>query len=184
MGWEDRVWEITTEDLLKKYTSGKRNFAGAVVIREKGVGRLGIDLEGAILRDINLRGADLSYADLRKADLTGADLFGACFTEACLENAIIREANLEGVNLTYCNLRGADLTGSYLVNAYAFCANFRGAIMTPPEGCIFKEADFTGITPPYYDMIDRALNFLFRTTMPDGTFIEGPELGEWKPITK
>ncbi|MEH2259259.1 hypothetical protein [Nostoc sp.] len=43
------AWEITTEELLKKYTSGKRNFAGAVVIRERGYGREFIDLEGAVL---------------------------------------------------------------------------------------------------------------------------------------
>jgi uncharacterized protein YjbI with pentapeptide repeats len=69
------VWEITTEELLKKYTSGKRNFAGAVVVRKSECGRNYIDLEGAVLRDINLRGADLSFADLRRADLSGADLF-------------------------------------------------------------------------------------------------------------
>ena len=33
------VWEITTEELLKKYTSGNRNFAGAVVVRSKTSGQ-------------------------------------------------------------------------------------------------------------------------------------------------
>ena len=62
------AWEITTEELLKKYTSGKRNFAGAVVIRERGYDRQFIDLEGAVLRGINLRGCDSSFADLKGSE--------------------------------------------------------------------------------------------------------------------
>ncbi|MHC5826396.1 MAG: pentapeptide repeat-containing protein, partial [Nostoc sp.] len=130
------AWEITTEELLKRYTSGKRNFAGAVVIRERGYGREFIDLEGAVLRDINLRGADLSFADLRGADLSRADLFGASLIEARLDGAIIRDANLKSVNLRRCNLTNADLTGTILDYMNATAAVFRGAALTPFEQAV------------------------------------------------
>jgi uncharacterized protein YjbI with pentapeptide repeats len=58
------AWEITTTELLECYSIGERNFAGIDLLPPPGVSnapRDGIDLKGAILRDINLRGADLSY---------------------------------------------------------------------------------------------------------------------------
>ncbi len=178
------AWEITTEELLKRYTSGKRNFAGAVVIREEECGRNYIDLEGAVLRDINLRGADLSFADLTGADLSGADLFGASFIEARLDNAIVRDANLECVNLCRCNLTNADLTGSNLTHMNAIDAVFRGAMLTPFEYAILIGADFRGATPPLEDMICRAMNVIWDTIMFDGTVQSGPYFGEWKSISK
>ncbi len=157
------VWEITIEDLLKKYTSGKRNFAGAVVIKENECGRNYIDLEGAVLRDINLRGADLSFADLKGADLSGADLFGASFIEARLDNAIVRDANLECVNLFRCYLIGADLVGSHLYQANAIGTIFRKArFLYGGENNVFIRADFRGASIPH-DAICRAMNKLLRT---------------------
>ncbi|WP_414624848.1 pentapeptide repeat-containing protein [Calothrix sp. CCY 0018] len=178
------VWEITTEELLKKYTSGKRNFAGAVVVRNKTSGRSYIDLEGAILRDINFRGADLSFADLRGADLSGADLFGASLIEARLDNAIIRDANLECVTLCGCNLTNADLTGTALDYMNATDAIFRGAKLTPFGHAVLTEADFRGATPALHDMICRGMNFIDKTIMFDGTIEFGPYFGEWKSISK
>lgn len=178
------AWEITTEELLKKYTSGKRNFAGAVVIRERGYGRNYIDLKGAVLRDINLRGADLSFADLRGADLSKADLFSASLIEARLEGAIIRDANLECVNLYQCNLTNADLTGTVLTYMNAVDAIFRGAQLTPFEHAILIGTDFRGATPALHDMICRGMNVIWDTIMFDGTIEHGPYFGEWKSISK
>jgi uncharacterized protein YjbI with pentapeptide repeats len=178
------AWEITTDELLKKYTSGKRNFARAVVIREKGYGRQFIDLEGAILRDINLRGADLSFAELRGADLSGADLFSASLIEAQLDGAIVRDANLNCVNLCRCNLTNADLTGSSLHYVNAIDANFRGArILHGGEHNVFIGTNFQGTSIPQ-DGICRAMNVIWDTVMPDGTIQRGPYFGEWKSIRK
>jgi uncharacterized protein YjbI with pentapeptide repeats len=178
------AWEITTEELLKKYTSGKRNFAGAVVIREKGYGREFIDLEGADLRDINLRGADLSFANLSGANLTGADLFAASLREARLDGAIIRNANLECVNLFRSYLIGADLIGSNLYHANAIGAIFREArFLYGGEHNIFICADFRGASIAH-DAICRGMNVIWDTIMPDGSIERGPYFGEWKSITK
>ncbi|EAZ94290.1 pentapeptide repeat-containing protein [Crocosphaera chwakensis] len=178
------VWEITTDELLKKYTFGERNFAGAVVVRESGCGRNWIDLEGAVLRDINLRGADLSEADLRKADLTGADLFSACLIEARLEGAIIRNANLECANLYLCNLTNADLTDTDLNFINATQAIFCGAKLTPFSNATLIEADFRDATPALHDLICRGANFICDTIMFDGTIEKGPYFGDWKSISK
>jgi len=178
------AWEITTEDLLKRYTSGKRNFAGAAVIRDSEVGRNFIDLEGAVLRDINLRGADLSFADLRGADLTGADLFGSSLIEARLDDAIIRDANLRCVNLSRCNLTNADLSETILDYINAIGTTFCGAMLTPFEHAVLIEANFRGATPALEDLICRGMNFIYKTVMFDGTLERGPYFGEWKPISK
>ncbi|MEH2232015.1 MAG: pentapeptide repeat-containing protein [Nostoc sp.] len=178
------AWEITTEELLKKYTSGKRNFAGAVVVRERGYGRNYIDLEGAVLRNINLRGADLSFADLRGADLSEADLFSTSLIEARLDGAIIRDANLQCVNLRLCNLTNADLTGTALDYMNAIGAVFRGAKLTPFEHAVLIEADFRGATPALHDLICSGMNFIYKTIMFDGTRESGPYFGEWKSISK
>ncbi len=178
------VWEITTEELLKKYTSGKRNFAGAEVIREKGCGRSYIDLEGAILRDVNFRGADLSFADLRGADLSRTDLFGASLVEARLDGAIIRDANLECVNLFRCYLIGADLVGSHLYQASAIGAIFRKAkFLYGGEHNVFIRADFRDASIAH-DAICRAMNVIWDTIMPDGSVQSDPYFGEWKSIRK
>ncbi|WP_414528419.1 pentapeptide repeat-containing protein [Nodularia chucula] len=178
------VWEITTEELLKRYTSGKRNFAGAVVVRKSECGRNYIDLEGAVLRDINLRGADLSFADLRLADLSGADLFGASLIEARLDGAIIRDANLQCVNLCGCNLTGADLVGISWHHANAIDAIFRRARFSGGgENNVFICADFRDASIAH-DAICRAMNVIWDTIMPDGTIQNGPYFGEWKSISK
>jgi uncharacterized protein YjbI with pentapeptide repeats len=178
------VWEITTEELLKRYTSGKRNFAGSVVVRDKTCGRNYIDLENAVLRDINFRGADLSFADLRGADLSGADLFGASLIEARLDGAIIRDANLECVNLFRCYLIGADLVGSHLYQASAIGAIFRKAkFLYGGEHNVFIRADFRDSSIAH-DAICRAMNVIWDTIMPDGTVQSGPYFGEWKSISK
>ncbi|MEH2247294.1 pentapeptide repeat-containing protein [Nostoc sp.] len=178
------AWEITTEELLKKYTSGKRNFAGAVVIRERGYGRNYIDLKGAVLRDINLRGADLSFADLRGADLSKADLFSASLIEARLDNAIIRDANLECVNLCGCNLTNADLTGSILYYINAIGAVFRGAILTPFEHAVLIKADFRGAGPARCNWICSGMNVIWDTIMFDGTVLHGAYFGNCDSISK
>lgn len=178
------AWEITTEELLKKYTSGKRNFAGAIVIRERGYDRQFIDLECAVLRDINLRGADLSRADLSGADLSGADLFSASLIEARLDGAMIKDANLDCVNLCRCTLTNADLTGSSLHYVNAIDANFRGAkIFFGGEHNVFIGTNFQGTSIPH-DGICRAMNVIWDTVMPDGTIQRGPYFGEWKTIRK
>ena len=80
---------MTRDELLDRYSSGKRNFTCA-----------------------NLRGANLRDADLSGANLSGANLWGAN-----LWGANLRNAYLWGVNLRDADLRDADLRNANLRNA-------------------------------------------------------------------
>ncbi|MBN3894263.1 MAG: pentapeptide repeat-containing protein [Nostoc sp. NOS(2021)] len=172
-------WEITAEELLARYADGERNFAGIELIQSEGVPQeASIDLEGAILRDINLRGADLCRADLCRADLTGADLFGVSLESAWLKRAIVRDANLYSANLSWCDLTEADLRGTDLnhMNASraAFCrANIGGFSYAILAHANFRSADVSEIN------ICKFGNLIWQTTMPDGTIKSGPFFGEF-----
>lgn len=128
------VWKITTDELLARYNTGERNFAGVEILRI--VGEMGerdgvsgpiTGLEAADLRGINLRGANLEEVDLSGADLTEADLFGAYLGEAGLVKTILRDANLFSANLSWATLNEADLTGAILTQMNASSASFIGA---------------------------------------------------------
>ncbi|WP_407674182.1 pentapeptide repeat-containing protein [Nodularia harveyana] len=173
------VWEITAEELLARYADGERDFRGIELIQSQGVPLdSSIDLEGAILRDINLRGAYLRQADLCKADLTGADLFGVSLESACLKGAIIRDANLYSANLSWCNLTEADLGGTNLAQMNASSAVFCGANISSFEFAILIKTNFRDayIAP---NIIWSYGNFVYQTTMPDGTIKSGPFFGDF-----
>jgi uncharacterized protein YjbI with pentapeptide repeats len=159
------AWEITTTELLEQYAVGERNFAGIELLPPPGTSnapRDGIDLEGAILRDINLRGADL----------TGADLFGAYLEMAVLEGAIINDANLRGANLRWCRLDNANLTGTELIHVNAASAIFRGAYIPYISYSILAQADFKGADASDINIRSRG-NFIWETILPDGTIEQG-----------
>ena len=173
------VWKITAEELLVRYKAGERNFAGIELIQSEGVpSDSSIDLEGAILRDINLRGAYLRQANLTGADLTGADLFGAFLELARLKRAIVRDANLYSANLSWCNLTQADLRGTDLAYMNAHRATFCGANIDGFEFAILIKTNFRDarIAP---NIIWSYGNFIYNTTMPDGTVKDGPFFGEF-----
>ena len=173
------VWKITAEELLARYADGKRNFAGVELIQsaEEPEDNM-IDLQGAILPDINLRGAYLRQADLTGADLTGADLFGAFLELARLKCAIVRDANLYSANLSWCNLTQADLRGTNLGHMNATSATFCGANISSFEFTILIKTNFRDaeIAP---NIIWSYGNFVYDTTMPDGTVKNGPFFGEF-----
>ena len=161
--------QFTAEELLALYADGERDFAGIELIQSEGVpNEASIDLEGAILREINLRGADL----------TRADLFGACLEDAWLDYAIIRDANLCSANLSNCSLTKADLTGTKLRSINAISANFSGALITHINYAVLAQANFqdTSIGARH---LCRFFNLIWHTTLPDGT-IEGGPYWKWK----
>ncbi|MDB9376089.1 pentapeptide repeat-containing protein [Nodularia sphaerocarpa] len=174
------VWKITTEELLARYNTGERNFAGVEILRivgemgeRDGVSGLITGLEGADLRGINLRGANLETVDVSGADLTGADLFGAYLGEAGLVKTILRNANLFSANLSSATLNGADLTGSDLTHVKAVGASFIRAKVPGFERGDLTHADFRDSTAGEYALC-RWFNVIWHTTMPDGTIKEGP----------
>ena len=95
---------MTREELLKRYTEGKRDFPYT-------------NLSNVDLSNVDLRGADLSNVDLRGADLRRADLSGADLSKANLFCANLWCANLSGANLSNANLWCANLSNANLSDA-------------------------------------------------------------------
>jgi uncharacterized protein YjbI with pentapeptide repeats len=167
------VWKITAEELLVRYKAGERNFAGIELIQSEGVpSDSSIDLEGAILRDINLRGAYLRQADLTGADLTGADLFGVSLEMAWLKRAIVKDANLYSANLSWCDLTQADLRGTDLNHMNASRAKFCSANIGAFSYAILAHANFRSADVSQIN-ICRFGNLIWETTMPDGSVQRG-----------
>ncbi|MEH2213471.1 pentapeptide repeat-containing protein [Nostoc sp.] len=176
------VWEITAEELLERYADGERNFAGIKLahyglygFRRSKYGRK-LDLDGVVLRDINLRGAYLHEVYLERADLTGADLGGIFLRECSLVGAIIRDANLSAANLYWSCFDNADLRGSDLDYMNACGSTFRGTQIGYFERAILAQAEFQGAHTES-GLICSGWNLIWRTTMPDGIEVEGPQWG-------
>jgi uncharacterized protein YjbI with pentapeptide repeats len=175
------VWEITADELLERYADGERNFAGIKLVHYGLYGfrrskHSGLDLDGVVLRDINLRGADLRNVYLIGADLTGSDLGGICLESCCLGGAIIRNANLRAACLDWSAFDNADLRGSNLDHMNASCANFPGVQIGAFEYAVLAR---TYLKDAHTDdgMICRGSNLLWRTTLPSGIVVEGPQWG-------
>ena len=172
------VWKITAEELLVRYETGERNFAGVEGIQNHGQ----IDLKGFDFRGINLRGADLTGVDFTGSNLTGAHLTGAILKTAILERAIIRDASLYSANLRWANLSEADLGGTDLYHINASGAFFgRAKNIDSLNYAILTDANFRDahICP---DSLYAHGNLLWNTTASDGHIISGPLYGDGKRL--
>ena len=76
-----------------------------------------INLETADLRNIDLNGALMNEVDLICANLEGAKLYNARLSQAVLFDAVLRKADLRNANLRGADLRGVDFTDADLRNA-------------------------------------------------------------------
>ncbi|MEA5618902.1 pentapeptide repeat-containing protein [Cronbergia sp. UHCC 0137] len=180
MGWKKRRWKITGDELLERYASGERNFAGVELVeygsRPSKYSGPGSDLDGVVLRDINLQGAVFQQVYLIGADLTGADLGGIFMLSSCLSEGIIRDANLCGANVCRSGFINTDLRGTDLNNINATGTCFRGAYLPTFESAILADANFQG-AHTRSELICNGWNLIWRTTMPDGIVVRGPQWG-------
>ena len=102
---------IDRDDLLRRYQSGERCFAGAE-----------LDSITLDLRDSNLEGADFSCSFIL-ADFAGANLRGTVFANANLKtcdfsNADLRDAVFTGSALCATTFKNANLEGANFEGAY------------------------------------------------------------------
>jgi uncharacterized protein YjbI with pentapeptide repeats len=143
----------SSEELLRRYEQGERDFRGVVLPKAKlrgtvlrdayfegshleGADLRAVHLEGAYLSDAHLDGAELGEAHLEGANLTGANLEGANLSDAYLEEAILIDARLEGADLRFAHLERAQL-----INADCTRAEFRDANL---EGAYLDSSRFFG----------------------------------------
>lgn len=115
--------------------------------------RLGLDLRGADLRQLNLRHLPLALtrggltrdewqlATLEQRDIAGVHLEGATLSEAHLEGAHLERATLRRIHMEEVNLFRASLKNTYLRQAHLERANLRG---TQLEGAYLFEAHLEG----------------------------------------
>jgi len=140
---ESQELVITTEDFLKRYEAGERQFSGSNLAK--------IDLSGKtfvwnlILSEANLTKANLAGANLINVNLIGANLQGANLTKANLNCARLIEANLSGANLNGVNLKGINLVGANLNSANLSKQNLSGVSLCSVSlnSANLSEADLT-----------------------------------------
>jgi len=101
--------EMSASELLERYASGERNFAGIRVSEFR-------DLQGAILSNANFCGAVLE-GSMIGTDFSRSYLIGAELAEVSLEKALLQHTRLDGATLAQSILSGADLTHARLVRA-------------------------------------------------------------------
>ncbi len=177
------IWEITTHELLTRYNSGERNFVGVEFIKDPerhpedlGIGEEIHGLQNTNLTGINLRGANLTGIQLQKANLRGGNFFGAAIVGANLSYANFTGAILDGANLTHSSFYRADLGNTSLIYTNAHGTRFVEASVDTFENSILIDANFMGANTSK-SQICRFGNFIYRTTMPDGTVENGPSWG-------
>ena len=168
---------ITPQELLDRYNAGERNFAGIRLF--PGSCRESV-LEDADLSNIMLSGAYLPRIKLSLANLRNSNLSGAYMPGAELIETDLHETDLTGANLQDACLSGTDVARSLLI-----ATNLRGAKL---EGADFTEVDLSESILCQVDfspvriaerikcrLIYCPRAWLWQMTMPDGTYIEGPQ---------
>ena len=110
---------MDVDRLLKRYRSGKKNFASIDLSEANltGARLTGIRLSRANLTKASLARADLSQANLSKAILCGANLREAKLIGSKLYKANLSRARLDGIDFTGADLRGVNLDGARLDRA-------------------------------------------------------------------
>lgn len=93
-----------------------------------------------------------------------------------MNEAVVRDANLCAANICHNSFYQTDLRGSNLDRISAIGTNFRGAYLRTLEYAVLAEADFR---EAHTDdgSICRGMNLIWRTTLPSGIIVEGPQWG-------
>jgi uncharacterized protein YjbI with pentapeptide repeats len=104
---------------------------------------LGVNLEGAMLRDATFQRSAMQNANLSHVDGYRAKFVSAIMTGVRLDHARLIEADLTRADLTGASMVETDLRNAKLVNAILRDANLTGAKV---QGTDFRNADLSGAT--------------------------------------
>ncbi|WP_319420864.1 pentapeptide repeat-containing protein [Pleurocapsa sp. FMAR1] len=161
---------ITPDDLLQRYATGERNFAGVQFPANSSVGAF----QEANLSDIILSGVNLESFIMDRVNLSGAKMVGTYLFRSRMNLANLRDADLTGANfvrasLWKADLTDADLTGATLVKTDLFNANLTRTLFQ--DSLIFQVNLAKIILPEGQPRSIRCPNaYVGQTTMPDGNF--------------
>lgn len=188
---------MEASEFLQNYADGLRDFSNAELACLSLVDAklCHINLEAAILNDVNLVNADLfnarlskarfaranlSKADLGEADLRGCNLQGANLRDANLTGATLTDANLSETDLSNACLSGAKLSGVNLMGATLTGANLKSASLAKAKliRTDLTNADLTGAN--LYQAIVSSVKLkdaiLYDAIMPNGKRFSQPNL--------
>lgn len=149
------------EEWLKDRTKGERAALTSCSSELKEKNLEGVNLEKAILIDVNMEETNLKRANLRLAAMYHSELREIILTEANLQGASLRSSNLKmaqmgrsilnhadlgsskmvSANLSFADLRNTDLTDTKLKNAFLEGADLRGADL---KGSDLRRAELKG----------------------------------------
>jgi uncharacterized protein YjbI with pentapeptide repeats len=107
---------VTAKELLEKYRSGERDFAGIEMPDESSL--RGKDLNGVTFKNCWVSGIDFREANLNNARFENSNVKISDFRRADLRNATFRDCTLCGVLL-----KGAALEGATVNNCTYYGAN-------------------------------------------------------------
>lgn len=120
---------MDSEELLKQYAEGERNFTG-IILCEANFSRANlnqVNFSQAVLNLTNFSDANLSEANLSGAKLNVARLTGINLAHAKLNGTTLNVTNLIQANLTYAELIEAKLIRAELIRADLSHANLKGS---------------------------------------------------------
>ncbi|WP_052128611.1 pentapeptide repeat-containing protein [Neosynechococcus sphagnicola] len=180
---------MNTNDLLKRYGAGEKNFRGAQLsnVNLMGAKLAGINLSDAELSLVNFNHAILRGANLCRANLNGIDLIGTNLSSANLSRSLLIGADLSTANLGAADLSYATLSGATLVGTCLRGANLQGAMLNNARlvGADLRDADLSSANLQDADLsganlLGATLNHvtLEGAVMPDGSLYDPNELDE------
>lgn len=93
-----------------------------------------LDLQKAVLKNLDLshwdlHGVDLTWADLEGSNFDGANLDGSVLDHTLMAHCSLRGAMLRRASLKAANLRWSDLTGLHIEGTNVWCSVFEYAKM-------------------------------------------------------
>ena len=123
----------------------------------------GLNIENAVLPNIDLSGTNLLQANFQNATLIEANLSNSQLVYANLQQTFLEKANLQGADLELANLKDAQLYQANLSGANLYRANFNGANLSRAnlqDAKNIEQANFTGAIydintkfPPKFDPV-------------------------------
>ena len=157
---------LTVEELIQKYSEGKRDFSGIAL-------KSPVVIEDADLRDINLAGCYLGQAKIRRSNLSNANLMRTAWEYSLIEDTNMAEADFRlasfystkfsNVNLSIAYFERATLRNSALVKCNLYFTNFE-------ESNLIQASLRGSSNTEHVFRIDKA--FVWKLTLPDGSLME------------
>jgi uncharacterized protein YjbI with pentapeptide repeats len=172
---------LETEELLERYASGERNFAGIRLQKKLSNSWTSTNVEDADLTGINLSGADLNTTGFKNVVLKNATLWGTFLVGSVFELVDFDDADLCGANLKRVQLRSCSMNGANLSYADLSFATFENVELDCAllEECILVKTSLSKVgiqngKPCTLRKLRAESALIWDTTLPNGKRVTEP----------